>query len=374
MSSKKKRIPTYKLGFRKALYSTIPIGVFTWLLVFVYLGSSTVEGVVVTAAMIFLNFLTFFVIDYRVDYKRLMMLERISKNISKKRFEEMDDQTSSSNDELDYVIKKLVKSNRTVEREIQRLNRIENYRKEFIGDISHELKTPIFAIQGFVETLLNGALEDEKVNRKFLQKAMRNVNRLIYLTKDLMEISKLETGELKSEMEEIYLYDIINEVVESLQYKAQQEQVNLFIERIDRNLRIRADKNQLRQVLINLIENGIKYNVPQGSVRIELSQTKRADKMILNIEDTGIGIDEADLPRVTERFFRVDKSRSRERGGTGLGLAIVKHIIEAHGETLKIRSEPNKGSKFSISLTRVDVDADSHGTDEATFSEISRGK
>ena len=127
----------------------------------------------------------------------------------------MDDQTSSSNDELDYVIKKLVKSNRTVEREIQRLNRIENYRKEFIGDISHELKTPIFAIQGFVETLLNGALEDEKVNRKFLQKAMRNVNRLIYLTKDLMEISKLETGELKSEMEEIYLYDIINEVVES---------------------------------------------------------------------------------------------------------------------------------------------------------------
>lgn len=374
MSSKKKRIPTYKLGFRKALYSTIPIGVFTWLLVFVYLGSSTFEGVVVTAAMIFLNFLTFFVIDYRVDYKRLMMLERISKNISKKRFEEMDDQTSSSNDELDYVIKKLVKSNRTVEREIQRLNRIENYRKEFIGDISHELKTPIFAIQGFVETLLNGALEDEKVNRKFLQKAMRNVNRLIYLTKDLMEISKLETGELKSEMEEIYLYDIINEVVESLQYKAQQEQVNLFIERIDRNLRIRADKNQLRQVLINLIENGIKYNVPQGSVRIELSPTKRADKMILNIEDTGIGIDEADLPRVTERFFRVDKSRSRERGGTGLGLAIVKHIIEAHGETLKIRSEPNKGSKFSISLTRVDVDADSHGTDEATFSEISRGK
>ena len=374
MSSKKKRIPTYKLGFRKALYSTIPIGVFTWLLVFVYLGCSTVEGVVVTAAMIFLSFLTFFVIDYRVDYKRLMMLERISKNISKKRFEEMDDQTSSSNDELDYVIKKLVKSNRTVEREIQRLNRIENYRKEFIGDISHELKTPIFAIQGFVETLLNGALEDEKVNRKFLQKAMRNVNRLIYLTKDLMEISKLETGELKSEMEEIYLYDIINEVVESLQYKAQQEQVNLFIERIDRNLRIRADKNQLRQVLINLVENGIKYNVPQGSVRIELNPTKRADKMILNIEDTGIGIDEADLPRVTERFFRVDKSRSRERGGTGLGLAIVKHIIEAHGETLKIRSEPNKGSKFSISLTRVDVDADSHSPDEATFSEISRGK
>ena len=374
MSGRKKGIRAYKLGFRKALYSTIPIGAITWVLVFVYLGSSTIEGIVATATMIFLSFMTFFIIDYKVDYKRLMMLERISKNISKKRFEEMDDQTSSSNDELDYVIKKLVKSNRTVEREIQRLNRIENYRKEFIGDISHELKTPIFAIQGFVETLLNGALEDEKVNRKFLQKAMRNVNRLIYLTKDLMEISKLETGELKSEIEEIYLFDIINEVVESLQYKAQQEQVNLFIERIDRNLRIRADKNQLRQVLINLVENGIKYNVPQGSVRIELKPTKRPDKMTLTIEDTGIGIDESDLPRVTERFFRVDKSRSRERGGTGLGLAIVKHIIEAHGETLKIKSEPNKGSKFSISLTRVDVDENIQGQGKETFSEIREEK
>ena len=371
MSRGNKRIPIYKLGFRKALYGAIPIVGFTWGLVFVYFGSSIAEGIVATATMGILSFLTFFIIDYKVDYKRLMMLERISKNISKKRFEEVDDQTSSTNDELDYVIKKLVKSNRTVEREIQRLNRIENYRKEFIGDISHELKTPIFAIQGFVETLLNGALEDEKVNRKFLQKAMKNVARLIYLTKDLMEISKLETGELKSEMEEFCLYDIINDVVESLQDKAQKEQVNLFIEEMNQNLRVRADKSQLRQVLINLIENGIKYNVPQGSVRIELIPAEGPEKITLNIEDTGIGIDEADLPRVTERFFRVDKSRSRERGGTGLGLAIVKHIIEAHGETLKIQSEPNKGSKFSISLTRVVDGVDNiHGFDQEALSEI----
>ena len=370
MSRGNKRIPIYKLGFRKALYSAIPIGGFTWGLVFVYFGRSITEGIVATATMGILSFLTFFIIDYKVDYKRLMMLERISKNISKKRFEEVDDQTSSTNDELDYVIKKLVKSNRTVEREIQRLNRIENYRKEFIGDISHELKTPIFAIQGFVETLLNGALEDEKVNRKFLQKAMKNVARLIYLTKDLMEISKLETGELKSEMEEFCLYDIINDVVESLQDKAQKEQVNLFIEEMNQNVRVRADKNQLRQVLINLIENGIKYNVPQGSVRIELIPAEGPEKITLNIEDTGIGIDEIDLPRVTERFFRVDKSRSRERGGTGLGLAIVKHIIEAHGETLKIQSEPNKGSKFSISLTRVDGGENIHSFDQEALSEI----
>tara|TARA_B100000963_G_scaffold356526_1_gene376789 strand:- start:244 stop:1368 length:1125 start_codon:yes stop_codon:yes gene_type:complete len=374
MSGGNKRISLYKLGFRKALYSAIPIGGFTWGLLFVYFGTSIVEGIVAAVGMIFLSFLTFFIIDYKVDYKRLMMLERISKNISKKRFEEIDDQTSSSNDELDYVIKKLVKSNRTVEREIQRLNRIENYRKEFIGDISHELKTPIFAIQGFVETLLNGALEDEKVNRKFLQKAMKNVARLIYLTKDLMEISKLETGELRSEIEEVYLYNIINEVVESLQDKAHQERVNLFVEQMNRSLRVRADKNQLRQVLINLIENGIKYNVPQGSVRIEVLPTERPEKITLCIEDTGIGIDEADLPRVTERFFRVDKSRSRERGGTGLGLSIVKHIIEAHGETLKIKSNPNKGSRFSISLTLVDGGGNSQSLEQETFSEIRREK
>ena len=151
--------------------------------------------------------------------------------------------------------------------------------------------------------------------------------------------------------------------------------MNLFIEEMNQNLRVRADKSQLRQVLINLIENGIKYNVPQGSVRIELIPAEGPEKITLNIEDTRIGIDEADLPRVTERFFRVDKSRSRERGGTGLGLAIVKHIIEAHGETLKIQSEPNKGSKFSISLTRVvDGVENIHGFDQEALSEIRKKK
>lgn len=136
----------------------------------------------------------------------------------------------------------MIKSSRTVEREIQRLNRIENYRKEFIGDISHELKTPIFAIQGFIETLLNGALEDEEVNTKFLQKAMRNVNRLIFLTKDLMEISRLETGELKSEIEDVFLHELVQEVVESLTYKAEKEEVELVVDDFDPNTLIRGIK------------------------------------------------------------------------------------------------------------------------------------
>src|SRR5690554_655505 len=157
--------------------------------------------------------------------------------------------TSGRNDEIDYLIVQLIKASRTVEHEIQRLNRIENYRKEFIGDISHELKTPIFAIQGFIETLLDGALEDENVNRDFLKKAMRNVNRLLYLTKDLMEISKLETGELKPDIEEINLYDVIHDVVESLQYKAENDNVTLQLTPFDKNIKVKADRNQIKQVL-----------------------------------------------------------------------------------------------------------------------------
>ena len=356
MSKSRRRSRVYKLGIRLALYTSVISAVISYLLMWQMFEMETGPSLTISISILFGIFLTTYVVSFALQFRRIQVLEQVSKNISKKRFEEIEDLRTFYDDELDYIIKHLIKSSRTVEREIQRLNRIENYRKEFIGDISHELKTPIFAIQGFIETLLNGALEDEEVNRSFLQKAMRNVNRLIYLTKDLMEISKLETGELKSEIEEMYLFDIVRETVESLNYKAEKENIELIVHPFDRNTQIRADKNQLKQVLINLIENGIKYNVQGGKVEVLVKKNeKNPGKLNLSVSDTGMGIDEADLPRVTERFFRVDKSRSRERGGTGLGLAIVKHIIEAHGEQLKIKSEPNKGSVFSITLTRVNI-------------------
>jgi len=285
--------------------------------------------------------------------KRVDTLHEIAKNIIQKRFENYTDIDIQSKDELDILLKRLIIASKTVEKELLRLNKIENYRKEFIGDISHELKTPIFAIQGFIETLLNGAMDDPEVNEVFLQKAMKNVNRLTFLTKDLMEISRLETGELKSSMQDINLQDLILDVVEHLQYKSQKEKVSIHVEKIDKNLKIRADRNQIRQVLSNLIENAVKYNVPGGTVKIGLKPLKKeSDKIELYVQDTGIGIDKKDIPRVTERFFRVDKSRSREKGGTGLGLSIVKHIIEAHGESLTIESSKN-GSVFSFTLTRA---------------------
>lgn len=342
----------YKLGLRIAIYTSVISALVSFIVIYSF-NQGFQQSILLSSIVLISTFGTSYFVSYRLQFRRIKVLERVSKNISKKRFEEIEDLRTQYQDEMDFIIKHLIKSSQTVEMEIQRLNRIENYRKEFIGDISHELKTPIFAIQGFIETLLNGALEDEEVNRKFLQKAMKNVNRLIFLTKDLMEISRLETGELKSDIEEINLNELVNEAVEGLAYKAEKEQVDIVVQNIDESIQIRADKNQLRQVLINLIENGIKYNVKGGRVEIGVKPAETPDKVQLFVQDTGMGIDEMDIPRVTERFFRVDKSRSREKGGTGLGLAIVKHIIEAHGESLNIESEPNKGSIFSISLSKI---------------------
>jgi len=273
-----------------------------------------------------------------------------------KQFDDIERSYEDSNDELDRLTKQVIITSETIEKEIKRLKKIENYRKEFIGDVSHELKTPIFAVQGFIETLLDGAIDDEEVNRRFLKKAQKNVNRLIYLTNDLMEISRLETGEMKIKFEEFNLVTTIYEIIENLQYKAEQEDVLLEMQTIDDRLRVMADRNQIKQILTNLIENAIKYNLDGGKVIVSAKPyPNRPSKVLVQVRDSGIGIDKKDLKRVTERFFRVDKSRSREKGGTGLGLSIVKHTIEAHGEELFIESEPGKGSLFSFTLQNAEM-------------------
>lgn len=288
-----------------------------------------------------------------MHYRRLGLLDRITQDIYRKQFGEYKPGTMRHRDEIDHLIRQCIRASETVEREIARLNKIENYRKDFIGDVSHELKTPIFAIQGFIETLLNGAMEDPDVNRLFLEKAMGNVNRLIDLIRDLMDISRLESGELKSMFVTFRLRDLLDEVVEHLREKSSKETVEVKIQGFDQHLAVVADRNQMRQVLVNLIENAIKYNRKDGWVEVGLRPfPKKHDKVLLYVRDNGVGIEPKDLSRVTERFFRADKSRSRDKGGTGLGLSIVKHIIQAHGENLYIESEPGKGSTFSITLAR----------------------
>jgi two-component system phosphate regulon sensor histidine kinase PhoR len=293
-----------------------------------------------------------YAIIHLYHFDRLRQLHSILRNITKKDFGEYSGR-QIHRDELDSLLMQGMRASETMEREIARLNRIENYRKEFIGDMSHELKTPIFAIQGFVETLLNGAMNDPKVNKQFLSRTMKNVDRLIVLIQDLMEISKLETGEMRANMEDFYLKECLLDVVDELQVRAQKEGVEIDVQDFDKHLKVVADRGQMRQVFVNLMENGIKYNKPGGRVDVGLKPfPKRSEKILLYVKDTGIGIDQEDLNRVTERFYRVDKSRSRDKGGTGLGLSIVKHIVMAHGENLYLESEPGQGSTFSVTLAR----------------------
>ena len=344
-----------RLAVRSALITALLVGTAGGAIVLLFFSTTYLIALYFCLSLGIITFLIAYLTIYKLQFTRLEKLNSITRNIARKRFEDYEDLSTDNKDELDYLIKQSVRASKTVEREIQRLNRIENYRKEFIGDISHELKTPIFAIQGFIETLLNGAIDDEEVNRQFLQKAMRNVNRLTFLTKDLMEISKLETGELKSEIQDIYLGNLIMDVIESLQYKAQKENVEIKTEEVGKNILVSADRNQIKQVLINLVENAVKYNRPGGKVTVGTKPfSKDKGRVLVYIQDTGIGIEQQYIDRVTERFFRVDKSRSREKGGTGLGLAIVKHIMEAHGEKFFIESTPGVGSTFSFTLSKVE--------------------
>ncbi len=290
----------------------------------------------------------------RLLRRRFRRITDAWQQIAERRFD-TPDEPFAPRDEVDELLLETRRTSQTIRTELLRLNRLETYRKDFIGDISHELKTPIFAIQGFIETLLNGALDDPRVNRRFLERADRNVSRLIELTEDLLEIARIESGEVKPPKEPVFLKEAVLEVVDSLQMKALDAQVTIRVAGFDPGIRVLADPVTLRQVLVNLVENGIKYNQPGGMVDVGAkTYPKNPAKLLISVRDTGMGIDPQDVNRVTERFFRTEKSRAREQGGSGLGLAIVKHIIEAHGERLMIESEVGKGSVFSFTLPNAD--------------------
>jgi len=238
-------------------------------------------------------------------------------------------------------------SNQT--REIDRLKEMEKYRKEYLGNVSHELKTPIFNIQGYVLTLLDGGLDDPLINRKYLERTEKSINRLISIIEDLETISRHEAGELKLERESFNIIQLVEEVFEAQEIRAKKRDIRLqFDKKYKKPIIVCADKMRIYQVLSNLIMNSIYYGKVAGKTQVSLFEVK--NKIMIEVNDDGIGIAPNDIPRVFERFYRVDKSRSREQGGTGLGLAIVKHIIEAHSETIQVKSRLKKGSSFTFSL------------------------
>jgi two-component system phosphate regulon sensor histidine kinase PhoR len=236
--------------------------------------------------------------------------------------------------------------------EIERLKELEKYRKEFVGNVSHELKTPIFNIQGYILTLLDGGLEDPKINRLYLDRAEKSIERMISIIEDLESITKLETGELKPQFSVFDIVKVVEEIIELESRLSKERKITLgFSDKPDKPIFVNADRKRIIQVIANLFINGIKYGNPNGFVNIGFYDFD--DKIIVEVTDNGIGIDKKNLPRIFERFFRVDKSRSREQGGTGLGLSIVKHIIEAHKQTINVQSVLDEGTTFTFTLEKA---------------------
>lgn len=238
--------------------------------------------------------------------------------------------------------------------EIKRLKENEKYRKEFIGNLSHEIKTPIFNVQGYILTLLDGGIDDPNINVKYLERAEKSIDRLINIVNDLEEISKLESGVWNLQRERFDIVAMVSEIAEDNEMEASKRGIRIQVGKTPnaatQHITVNADKHYIEQVLTNLIVNSIKYGRDGGLTRIMFVDL--FDKVMIEVEDNGVGIDKDNLPRVFERFFRTDKSRSREQGGTGLGLSIVKHIIEAHEENITLRSELGKGSTFSFTLSK----------------------
>jgi two-component system phosphate regulon sensor histidine kinase PhoR len=239
--------------------------------------------------------------------------------------------------------------------EIDTLKIREEYRRDFLGNVSHELKTPLFTVQGYIETLLDGAMENKNIRKKYLQRAAKGVDRLIYIVKDLDLITKLEVGDLNLEREDFDIIEVIRGAFELLEMKAAKKKITLtFDTDYVKPILVNADKEKIQQVLINLLVNSIKYGHTDGTTEVSVENLIKS-KVIVRVTDNGEGIPKRDIPRIFERFYRVDKSGSRSEGGSGLGLSIVKHLIEAHNERIFVESEIDVGSEFSFTLEKSKV-------------------
>jgi len=236
------------------------------------------------------------------------------------------------------------------QREIEELKRMAAYRREFLADVSHELKTPIFAAQGFVYTLLDGAIKDKSVRNKFLKKAGKSLDGLEMLVNDLLTLSHIEAGEIKMHFESFDIILLINDVFDQLEGKAEKKQMRLRLDKAYETIEVYADYNRIYQVIINLISNALKYSDEESEVVVGFEILK--SDIEVSVKDNGAGISPEHIKRIFDRFYRIDKSRSKDKGGTGLGLAIVKHIVEAHGSSVTVTSAVSKGSIFSFKLPR----------------------
>jgi two-component system phosphate regulon sensor histidine kinase PhoR len=293
---------------------------------------------------------SFLVLQYRIERFIYRRIKQIYDDVAILESSTMGSQPIAT--DMETLSRKVKKFASDKKLEIEMLQVREQYRREFLGNVSHELKTPLFTVQGYLSTLTDGAFSDKTILKKYLDRAEKGVERLIYIVEDLDMISKLESGELNLEISEFDVVNLIQSVVDMLEMKANKKNITLVIEHNNKPMWVAADKDKLQQVIINLIVNSIKYGREGGETEISVTGFT-SKKFLVRITDNGEGIESQNIPRLFERFYRVNKSGSRSEGGSGLGLSIVKHIVEAHKQKIYVESEYGVGSEFSFTIDRA---------------------
>lgn len=334
------------ISFLLAVIATILVGLGSWL------AFNQFSALLVFISFIASGVISYFVVYYFLEKLITNKIRILYRTIHSFKISKGDFPINMKEDVLEKTEKEIFSWVKNKREEIDRLKDQEAFRREFIGNLAHELRTPIFSIQGYILTLLEGGLEDENINVKFLERASKGVDRMTNILEDLDTITKIESERVKIIKKNIDVKDLAEEILESFEIKAKEKKIKLVLEQHDSDaIMVNCDRDKIGQVFTNLINNALNYGNEGGYVKVRFFDFE--DHYLVEVADNGIGIEEKHLPRLFERFYRVDKSRSRHDGGTGLGLAIVKHIIEAHGQMINVRSTPGEGSTFSFTLQKA---------------------
>ncbi|MDC0331353.1 ATP-binding protein [Flavobacteriaceae bacterium] len=340
---------TYSFSLLSSVYLTITILFISALIYFLLPEDKKLISILVFLPTIFI--LSFLIIQYRTErfiYDRIKKIYDEVSILNEDEFIRVS--TTTDIDSLSNSVKNYVQGKRI---EIKNLTELDSFRKDFLGNVSHELKTPLFTVQGYILTLIEGGINDKMIRDKYLERANKGVDRLVAIVKDLDMIAKLETEGLKMNYEVFNIIDLIQNVFDLFEMKAKKRNITLQFDKIyDYPVFVNGDKERIEQVLINLVVNSVKYGKTNGITTVGI-EPYTEHQFIIKVIDNGEGIKQEHIPRLFERFYRVDQSRSREQGGSGLGLSIVKHIIEAHNEIMLINSTFKEGSEFSFTMKKV---------------------
>ncbi|QOD59666.1 sensor histidine kinase [Polaribacter haliotis] len=340
---------TYSYALWSAVYLTLLSVIVATISYFVIVKHLGIGAVIISIIVLFI--ISFFIIQYRAEHFIYRRLKKIYEDVSILDVKDLRrDSVTTDIDKLSKRMQKFVEGKRM---EIKNLTERDSFRRDFLGNVAHELKTPLFTVQGYILTLLEGAGNDKEIRKKYLERANKGVERLVAVTKDLDMIAKLETDGLKINIEVLNILELIQNVFDLFEMKAKKRNITLKFDRVyEFPVFVKGDVEKIEQVLINLVVNSIKYGKPNGTTVIAIDSYNKS-KYVVRVADNGEGIKQQHLPRLFERFYRVDQSRSREQGGSGLGLSIVKHIVEAHDQTIFLKSTYGEGSEFSFTMEKA---------------------